>query len=218
MIWDCFPYWREQALVDTRRRLWERSGLDVEMVAFVGDRTHRGTAKAHPPPVGVRTVDVVLDAPTDWGRERQQRDAVLGLAAEMDPDDVVLVCDVDELVDPSAVERIAGDGVTGLEMWMYPFDREWRCRRPWTQAKAMRASYLRGLAGDVRGGWVMRRVRLAGWHLTSNDDEKLASFAHAECDTVSYRELVRRCRRDLVDMEGVPLVYDPLPSHVIEVL
>jgi hypothetical protein len=224
-IWDCFPYWREHRLVTARQELWKRSGLDVRLVAFVGDRTHRGNPKppSPAPPKGVRVVEVTLTAADDWGRERQQRDAVLQLVPEMDPDDLVLLCDADELVDPSATARIYGRaerGMTSLEMWCYLFDTDWRTARPWLQAKACTARHLADLRGDVRATWTYQRAQRAGWHFSYQDDVdgKLAAFAHAECDTPEHRQLVDRCRVQHLDFEGHPLVYQPLTGVVAEVL
>lgn len=61
----------------------------------------------------------------------------------------------------------------------------------------------------------MGRVRLAGWHLTTQDDEKFAAFAHAECDTAEHRAKVQRCRRERTDLEGVALVDDRVPESVV---
>jgi hypothetical protein len=224
-IWDCFPYWREHRLVAARQELWSRSGLDVRLVAFVGDRTHRGNPKppSPAPPSGVRVVEVALTAPDDWGRERQQRDAVLELVPEMDPDDLVLLCDADEIVDPSATARIYGRaerGMASLEMRCYLFDTNWRTPYPWLQAKACLAGHLATLTGDLRAQWTFQRAQRAGWHLTYQDDVdgKLAAFAHSELDTQAIRNTIDRCRREHLDLEGRPLLYEPLTGALAEVL
>ena len=56
-------------------------------------------------------------------------------------------------------------------------------------------------------------VQDAGWHLTYFDADvigKLAAFAHAEWDTPEKHSQLIGCRANLTDLEGAPLVYDPL--------
>jgi hypothetical protein len=133
----------------------------------------------------------------------------------MAADDLVLICDADEIVNPEAIGRITDRvsyGVAALEMWLYPHDTSWRCVKPWMQAKAARPHQLQP---DLRGMWAMKRVQRAGWHLTTSDDTKLSAFAHAECDTVEHRAHVQRCRDNLTDLEARPLIHDPLPPGVI---
>lgn len=220
MIWDCFPYWREHQLIAARQELWRQAGIDVNLVAFIGDSTLRGKPKpaCPPPPAGVRVVDVKLgnfDENDKHGLERQQRDAVLTIVDEMEPDDLVLLCDADEIVDPAALDRIADRariGTAALEMWLYPFDYRWRCEWVWNQPRAMYAANLRGLSGNVRAGWVMKSVQRAGWHLTTHDDAKIAAIAHYECDTVEHRAHVAQCLVERTDFEGRPLVDDCVPD------
>jgi hypothetical protein len=228
MIWDCFPYWRERRLVAVRLELWRRSGLDATVVAFVGDRTHRGNPKPSglpAPPAGVRVVDVTLDAGGDWERERQQRDAVTDLRPEMAPDDLVLLCDADEIVDPLAVPRIvetAHGGPVRLAMAVYMFDTSNLSQARWSHAVAFHARDMQRKPSQrfrERHGR-LPRVADAGWHLTyqGDIDEKLSAFAHAEVDTDEYRDQLAASRRDRVGLDGVPFINRPLTGDIAEVM
>ena len=219
-VWDVFPYWRERWAVDARLRLWAGVG-GYAPVALVGDRTHRGRPLPAPDlPVGIQRVDVVLDADSDWGRERQQRDAVTGLVPQMDPDDLVLLCDADELVDPGALPAIVEAterGPVKLRMALYVCGARWRHRDAWRHPAACRARDLpENPSEELRMTFTWPKVNDAGWHLTyfdPDDDGKLAAFAHAECDTAQMRA-------DLADVRanGTGLIDDPLDGPLAGIL
>lgn len=205
-LWDCFIYWREDVLARARRQLWESAGVAVEMVAFVGDRTHRGNPYTGPPvPPGIRVESVTLDGPDHWAREFQQRDAVRRLLPEMADDDVILLCDVDEFVDPAALWPIIlgiEHGPRALAMEAYYCGTRWRhATARWTHAKAChpRDLPLRP-SEDLRNGKTFPMVLRAGWHLsfygTADDwDQKLRAVVHEEVDGPEYRAMLHSISR-----------------------
>ena len=196
-IWDVFPYWRERWAVDARLQLWAELDVDYAPVALIGDRTHRGNPLPEPDlPSAVWRVSVTLDADSDWGREAQQRDAVRVLLPHMAPDDLVLLCDADEIVDPRALPAIleaTEHGPVKLRMAHYMCGTRWRHRDPWRHAGACRARDLPEHPSDeLRMNFAIRRVADAGWHLTyfgtdEDVDLKLSAFAHAELDIPQTR-------------------------------
>lgn len=197
-VWDVFPYWRERWAVDARLRLWADLGPFYRPLALVGDRTHRGNplpkGLSEPP---VRWHRVTLDGDGDWAREAQQRDAVRDLLPLMDPDDLVLLGDADELVDPRALPAIltaTEQGPVKLRMAHYMAGTRWRHRDAWRHPAACRARDLpEHPTADLRMNFgVIPRVENAGWHLTylgsdADVDAKLSAFAHAEIDTPQTR-------------------------------
>lgn len=223
-VWDCYPYWRERWAAEARLHLWSTLAPDVEYwpVAFRGDRTHRGTPLPDDlpdPPDGVEVVRVTLDAGSDWGREEQQRDAVVLLKPAMEPDDLVLLCDADEIVDPRRLDAILDATVNGparLSMGLWMCGTRWRNKRPWTHPVACRARDLPPHPSQrLRLGPVTRVVPDAGWHLsylgTDEDvDAKLKAFAHSECDTEQYRAAMARLREEGDDQR----VEDPLSEDI----
>lgn len=219
-VWDVFCYWREQWAVKARLSLW--AGVDgYTPVALVGDRTHRGTPITVEAPDGVEVVRVTLDADGDWSREAQQRDAVLELLPRMQPDDLVLLCDADEFVDPRAFPGIVSateSGPVKLRMALYVAGTRWRNPQPWRHAAACRARDLpQHPTDDLRMNFMLPKVD-AGWHLTyfgsdEDVDLKLRAFAHAECDTPQYRADVAALRES-----GSGWIDDPLASPLAEVL
>jgi hypothetical protein len=166
---------------------------------------------------------VTLDAPDDWGREEQQRDAVVEFAREhMAPDDLILLTDADEIVDPRRLPDILAateHGPVKLAMGLWMCGTRWRNVRPWTHPAACRARDLPPFPSqNLR---LSRRpvVPGAGWHLsyfgTDEDiDAKLRAFAHAECDTAENRAGLARLREH-GDAERVD---DPLTGPLADFL
>lgn len=222
-VWDVFPYWRERWAVHARLGLWAELAPDVTHipVALVGDRTHRGTPLPPPElPAGVERVAVRLDAGDDWGREAQQRDAVRSLP--MAPDDLLLLCDADELVDPRALPAIVAateGGPVKLRMANYMCGTRWRHRDWWRHPAACRARYVpEHPTADLRMNFALPRMPDAGWHLTylgtdADVDAKLSAFAHAELDTPETRQDIARIRA-----EGTGWIDDPLTGPLADIL
>jgi hypothetical protein len=226
--WDVFPYWREQWAVDARLRLWTDLAPEVDYcpVALLGDRTHRGgpllRAVTALPVVGADWLMTVLDAADDWGREAQQRDAVQRLRWQMGPDDLLLLCDADELVDPRALAAILAATETGpvkLRMANYMCGMRWRHRDWWRHPAACRARDLpEHPTADLRMNFSLPRVPDAGWHLTylgtdADVDAKLSAFAHSELDTAQTRADIARIRA-----EGTGWIDDPLTGPLAVIL
>jgi hypothetical protein len=194
-VFDCFPYWREAWAIELRLRLWEllNPGYEYVPVAFVGDRTHRGDPLPEPyvdPRVGL--VRVALPGPGNWEREMQQRDAVrqLTLQGIAAPNDLILLCDADEIVNPAVVGQIverlnSTHPFIKLAMSMYVFGARWMHPSPWRHPGAF---YARNMpewpSATIRMATAGAAVGAAGWHFTYVDDleSKLRAFAHEEMD------------------------------------
>lgn len=218
-VWDVFPYWREQWAIEARQRLW--LGYDYTPIALVGDRTHRGSPLSLPEPAGdIEMLSVALTAGDDWGREAQQRDAVWRLHPDLDPDDLILLTDADEIVDPRALPRIVEATEAGpvkLRMAIYMCGTRWKHRDTWRHPGACRARDLpEHPTADLRMNFTLPKLPDCGWHLTYFDEDvdgKLRAFAHAECDTAEFRAEIERVRT-----EGVGLEDDPLTGPLADIL
>lgn len=224
-VWDVFPYWREQWAVDARLHLWASLApeADYTPVALIGDRTHRGAPLPRVTPVGVQSVTVRLDADDDWGREKQQRDAVRLLLPRMAPDDLILLCDADELTDPRVLPGIASAterGPVKLRMAMYCCGTRWRHGGWWRHPGACRARDLPERPSDqLRQNLAPPKIEAAGWHLsyygTDEDvDAKLRAFAHAEVDTPEMRQQLASLR----ESGGQGFVDEPLTGPLADML
>lgn len=230
IVWDVFPYFREEWAIDARRRLWETyaPGVDYRIVALLGDRTHRGERLPEDRnlPAGVETVMVVLDTAAtgsagDWARDEMQRDRGVAIARRsMADNDLVLLCDADEIVDPRALDAILGQtrpGPAKLAMALYTLGTRWRYREPWMLGAAFRAVDMPTKpTTQLRYGNEFPLVPDAGWHLSyqGNDaevDAKLSAFAHAEYDTAEYRQVLARQR----DRRPPGFTFEPLIEPVL---
>ena len=223
-VFDAFSYWRnsERWALEARRWLWKTLAPDVEytMVACVGDRTHRGNPLPDGPPEvpdWVERLDVELNAPGDWGRDEQQRDAIWDyLQGRIAVDDLVIVCDTDEIVDPRMLpmlkEHAQANDYVRVAMYLWMVGTTWRNQEPWTQGLIMRGDRLPPNVSKVRRDLATGFTSpIAGWHLSyfgSEDfiDQKLGAFAHAEVDNDEMREALRLIRaQGAGHMERVPL-------------
>lgn len=229
-VYDCFPYWKERWAAEARLYLWAtlQPGVEYVPVAFAGDRTHRGNPlRPDLPglPDGVERLSVTLDSPDgDWGREKQQRDAVYALKAEMDPEDLVIVADADEIADPRRLDALLAatdGGPCKLAMGLWYYGTRWKQPAPWMHAAACRARDLPPNVSDKLRLASLPVLPDAGWHLSwqgSDEDRstKLSAFAHAEYDTADERELLVRAAVEGLDVRGKPLLDEPLTGPLAD--
>lgn len=219
-VWDVFPYWRERWAVDARLRLW--AGVDnYNPLALVGDRTFRGQPLELVEP-GIQMTRVVLDAGGPWEREHQQRNAVYALKAGLDPDDLLLLTDADEFVDPAALPQIleaTESGPVKLRMAMYACGTRWRNPGLWKHAAACRVRDLPEKPSEqLRSVRSFPGIDDAGWHLSffgsdEDVDAKLRAFAHEDHDTPAMRADLVRLRET-----GNGWLDDPLTGPLADAL
>ena len=144
-----------------------------------------------------KIIHVIADAPPPfmaaaWAREYHQRDqGVRGLSGVCSPNDLVLISDVDEIVDPLALQDFCEPFAT-LEMrafhYFFNYERVGNAR-PERKVGLVEARMLEaaGLSALRVGMWAYskRRVPDAGWHfssmLTPEDIQlKVQSYSHEE--------------------------------------
>jgi hypothetical protein len=203
---DVFPMNDETDLLVARIHLG--AGVVTDHIAVEGDRTFQGERKSRADRSAVAELRQreTLTAPpgtvwaylanlpavaTAWEREQVQRDAgieALAQIEDLDPDALVLSCDIDEFVDPAALERIwhaCGEHrQVALGMRNIVFG-DWENEQPLWHARAFRARHaptsLHQLAAAPLHG-----VYDCGWHLTWLGDvdrrrRKAMAFSHSEC-------------------------------------
>jgi hypothetical protein len=206
-IFDIFPIRDEMGLLKLRVKLLP----EAAHIASEGSHTHQGQPKMRfldktklPENVGYVWSDISGMGEGDeanWKREKTQRNALIGALEREEPEDedLVLSCDVDEFVDPNAMTRIksmAEKGPTRLEMRTYFYGLNWQSDM-WYHPIAVYWKDLKA-KGDLNEWRVeseLQYVPQAGWHVTYTGSPydrvvKLESFAHAEFNTLSNKEIV----------------------------
>ncbi len=162
-----------------------------------------------------KIVHVVVDEPpppfvqSAWTREYHQRDqGARGLSGLCAPEDLVLISDVDEVVDPAALEGFRQPIATlGVRTFLYFLNfEEVGLSRQKRKVGLVEARTLQacGLSGLRVGMWAYseRRVPDAGWHfsyvLTPEDAElKMQSYSHEEHQHPDGRSIHARTIRQI---------------------
>ncbi len=202
-MFDVFPFNGEFALLDLKLAAmgdWVDAFVLVE-----SDRTFTDNpkplyfeeAKRRYGRFADKIIHVIADAPppfvaSTWAREYHQRDqGVRGLSGLCAPDDLVLISDVDEVVDPAVLEGFHDAFATiGMRTFRYFLnyelvgaDRQER-KVGVVEARMLQATGL----SDLRVGmwrYCKRRLQNGGWHfsfaLTPEDIQlKVESYSHEE--------------------------------------
>jgi len=202
-IFDVFPFNGEFALLDLKLATmaeWVDSFVLVEAPWTFTNKPkplYFQDAKARYARYADKIIHVIADAPPSfmaaaWAREYHQRDqGVRGLSGVCSPHDLVLISDVDEIVNPLALQDFCEPFAT-LEMrsfqYFLNYERVGDPRRErkvgLVEARMLQAA---GLSALRVGMWAYskRRVLDAGWHfssmLTPEDIQlKIQSYSHEE--------------------------------------
>ena len=233
-IWDVVPFYNELEMLEAR--LEELEGIADHVVVVEAERTHRGDPKAlffeqnrsrftRWLPKIHHVVAHLPDNVDPWVREATQRDSAMPVLCSAAPEDLVLSCDVDEIVRAGAVDAILAatrSGPVRLQMRMYNYSLDWRCPVDWRHPTAMRARDIPGSLSWLRLCGIGVAVPEAGWHLTYFGTEeqvhaKLAAFAHAELDTPEQHAAVSGHMSTGTTLNGVALLRaegDDFPEHI----
>ena len=137
--------------------------------------------------IEVVVCDSLPDHPNPWVREHAQRDAMMATLREVAvDDDMVLICDLDEIPSANAI-ALPPDRPYGLMMrtahsavdWLYPWQAPGSVLAPWSVIKGAALSSVR----DGRPGYDV--VHDGGWHFSwlggpQKQAEKLAVTCHLE--------------------------------------
>src|ERR1700722_14620638 len=128
-----------------------------------------------------------LDDDNGWMREIRQREIIdIGLRSnDVQPEDIILLSDVDEIPRPEIINERMYNGVT-YTMRQHMFSANWLHPETWQGTVVQRYGLIESMQGlrNMRNSpWP--RVPDAGWHLTylGGDEvvkDKVAAYSHAE--------------------------------------
>lgn len=147
----------------------------------------------------------VADMPEDtdtWGRERHQRDAIVRAAEDADPNDIIMIGDVDEIPRVETIKKLKSStqSIWGFRMPLFNFKFNYMmCTQDYYSvwSGAIRKALLQSPEDFRRMRHILNQCPLnfkddnvqivehAGWHFTylGNEDfarSKIQSFAHDE--------------------------------------
>jgi beta-1,4-mannosyl-glycoprotein beta-1,4-N-acetylglucosaminyltransferase len=219
-IYDCFTFYNEFDLLELRLNSLspsvDRFVLVESTHTFSGKkkRLFYDEVKDIEPFVTFKDkiIHIVHDEPPSddrWANEFAQRNAIRQGLEGINPYDIVLISDVDEIINPAVFEQIRMRRVPGgLAMKSYNYFLNCRvldediftaryCRwQDYTEAQTLRDAQLQIGAFIKNGGW-----HFSYFGAPETISEKIASFAHAEYDTEFHRNVSRisKCINMLVD-------------------
>lgn len=220
-IFDCFTFYNELDLLELRlRELYDK----VDHFVIV-EATTTFTNRAKPLYFDLnrkrysewadKIRHIVVDLPQStnaWDNETAQRDTIIQGCLDREPNDIVIVTDVDEILRPDAVDKLRASEQTLWPMRMPVFNFKFNYMRVtpgeydvW--GMAARASTfdeitpnsLRGMRFQFAGlpyGYNSGGIEIiehAGWHfgyLGNNEylRDKAQSFSHTEVNTPEFLE------------------------------
>jgi beta-1,4-mannosyl-glycoprotein beta-1,4-N-acetylglucosaminyltransferase len=234
-VYVCSPYYDE---IDHLQAQFEILEYVVDgWIICEGDHTHQGDPK----PLhleGVDLPDTVIRCVADlgsytepWDREHAQRDYIGQVAREylalmmMDPDDILVVADIDEILNPDVVKYLAhaldvAEGPVALAQRLFYYGLDWEDPQTWLHARALRVRDLPESLSALREGIVTKAVAGAGWHVSYTGGPerraaKLRAYAHAEQNNPDTHALIATAHETgigpngeelvrVADLEGVP--------------
>jgi len=221
-LYDCFLYNNEIELLDIRLNLL--SNLVDKFVIAWSPYTFTGLKKIESFPYDLPIMNelndrvelVILDqieGKNAWAREAYSRNALLKGIATADPEDMVMISDIDELPRPSSLMFIKNQGVLSKPLTLiqdyYNFKLNYQHVHGrqviWAGPVIQRRGSITSLQNLREQRWELMTkpsysIDHAGWHfsyLTKSQSvkEKLKHFSHQEKDiqvraTVDVEELI----------------------------
>jgi hypothetical protein len=176
---------------------------------YVLEENYQRFARWHDQMIYVKLDDTTWPMSNDpWENETFQRNAILAGCLTANPDDVILVGDVDEIVRREAIDHVRShpSNFYSFAMPLFNFRYNYMLVNHaehinWVMActRAMldqiRPNDLRGFRFNCNGHPEFVNISHAGWHYTWLGDDanallKLGSFSHSEADTPEVRDQV----------------------------
>ena len=220
MLVDAFLFASEMMLLDIRlRELYERVDkfiLVQSTQTFTGQPKPIYMGEQHQGATKMRYVTVNDMPQTDnpWEREYYQRNAILRGLADANPDDLVLIGDIDEIPRLSAIPTQVPLGfLYAFSQDFYYYNLNTRCKGKWLGTRLCRVEDLRRWTPQEARGRMSSPILNGGWHLSMMSgiaaiQKKLESFSHQEYNKPEFKhpahiEQAIMEGRDLFDRDGL---------------
>jgi beta-1,4-mannosyl-glycoprotein beta-1,4-N-acetylglucosaminyltransferase len=211
-VYDCFPFFNELDLLELR--LNELDSVVDYFVIVEAPQTFQGKDKPlyfqknrqrfkkfkH------KIIPIVIpkcNQSSPWIREARQRNAIMQGLKKCQPDDLIFISDVDEIIRASKIKEISDSifiehhKAVSLVMPMYRFYMN-TFDQMWPVARATTYQHLKSISPEQLriGNWmavpVTKRIENCGWHFTSiggleQHRLKTESYSHAERNHEEYK-------------------------------
>jgi hypothetical protein len=210
--YDCFPFFNELDILEIRlQELW--NSVDYFVISEA-NMSHSGKPKEfilldnwerfkpYADKIKHIKVEDMPDTPDSWAREKFQRWCLTRGLTDMQPDDIIITADCDEIPRGEAVDMIKVDNndysryILSIPMFQYKINY----MKIFNIAKQPNIIVTRGRSythaqqeREYTFPWVQKpddtvEIDHAGWHFTYFGDDKNAinkiqNFAHTETDT-----------------------------------
>jgi len=234
MVYDCFIFFNELDLLEIR--LNELNDLVDKFVLVEADRTFQNTPKPFifednkerfskflDKIIHIKITKYPLFIPiinpfSPWKIEFFQRDSIVKGLVKCNPNDVILISDVDEIPDRDILKKQLTNGVNKIyglkmDMFMYYLDNKlifdggsnmtkqeskngiWHCTAllPYKLLKKKPYRIRKEIMRTMRRGPIYEIIPNAGWHFTyiggaKKIIEKLEAFSHTEYNFQKYKD------------------------------
>lgn len=218
MLVDCFIFYNEIEIL--KKRLRYLDGVVDKFVLVESTVTHRGEEKKLFFDENKKEFEewsdkiihiIIRDNPTDedpWIRENFQRNCITRGLDEFKDDDIVMVSDVDEIPNRTALRLPPNVKMCSYNMIAFQYNFNYiQELEPWYGTVIATKEVLMQISPqkmrEMR--WSIPRYKNAGWHLSSFGDEnfianKVYNFAH--CYDKGAEDLDEKKFKKLID-EGI---------------
>ena len=247
MIYDCFTFFNELDLLKIRLEILYNT-VD-KFVIVEANQTHSGISKSYIFNEHISEFSKYLDkiiylmipempvSSNAWDLENYQRNYIKNGLINCNPNDIIIVSDLDEIPNPTAI--IAYNSLTGVKSLMQSMHYYYlncKCISSatleyvyWYHPKIMRFCDILGDIESVRHT-ACDCISDGGWHFSylggfEKIQLKIQSFAHQEVNTVNYRDEkhIKNSIRNGLDIFDRNLIYryitvdidDTYPKYII---
>lgn len=229
-IWSVSPYFGEQ---DVALIKWGEQRTQVGTFVFLeANRNHQGQPREQvglPPELQTRPevrygfIDLPVDEP--WNMEMEHRARLISAMPDLEPDDLVVVSDLDEVLSAEWIERFAARDFSlpsqiAFPIHPYRLDWRWKGRVQEGWCRCTVASGRQVLEDGTNGVLVGAKClslceRTAGWHFTyQGAPEQLVLKANSIADGWTSKATLEDARRSIaegVDLFGRDRPVEPVP-------
>lgn len=239
MIYDCFMFFDELMLLEIR--LKELNPVVDKFVLVEATHTHSGKPKRLYydevkdseifAPFKDKIIHLIYDEPMQpdrFANDRNQRNYIANGLTDAQPDDIIIVTDLDEIVDHRVIpllEQASSPSRLIMKLFYYYFNC--RANQDWHYSAFCKFRDFT-TANVLRLGNCESSIVFAGWHFSylvppDQIPKKLEAFAHAEYDTGYYKDTDRlqlcvEANEDIFERPNMTFSIEPLdaPQCVME--